>query len=570
MSALNTRVILASILMLGLASLIAACSTKQEKVVGAPAPNTPQAETRAEDVFVTAAKQSAYGTMATLESQNPAYSSPPNYAPAPVPGTHDRSEYPEYVANSIKLTSEDPVSTFSVDVDTSSYGVMRALIKSGELPNSQIIRTEELLNYFDYDYPLPQAKEQPFATSVSVFDAPWSKDKQLVRIGIKGYNIEPSEQPDSNLVFLLDVSGSMNQENKLPLVKKSFALLLKSLKPTDTISMVVYAGASGVVLPPTKVKSKTKILAALNRLSAGGSTAGGAGLALAYQLAHENFKEQGVNRIILATDGDFNVGQSSNEALQQMVEQNRDAGIYLSVLGFGRYNYQDDMMQTIAQNGNGIAAYIDTLQEAKKVLVDEATSNLFPIANDVKIQVEFNPKNVAEYRLIGYETRTLAREDFNNDKVDAGEIGSGHTVTAMYEITPTSAAVKSIDPLRYSNEEQESERDGSAHSNELGFVKLRYKLPGESASRLMSQPITIGQEADKEALFAASVIAFAESLRGGKHLAEFCMSDIVELAQNNKGTDASGYRAEFIQLVEMARLLRDSNGVGALPDHCKG
>lgn len=469
----------------------------------------------------------------------------------------ERSEYPGFTPNTVKQTLEHPVSTFSVDVDTSSYSIMRSHLKRGVLPPGESIRTEELLNYFSYDYNLPENSEQPFLPQITVLDSPWSADKQLVHIGIKGYELVQEEQPDSNLVFLLDVSGSMMAENKLPLAKRSIKLLLRRLKPTDTISLVVYAGSTGVVLEPTRVKHKAKIINALNSLRAGGGTAGAAGLALAYEQAKQNFQEGAVNRIFLATDGDFNIGQQSNEALKAMVETNRNAGIYLSVLGFGGYNYQDDMMQAIAQHGNGIAAYIDTLQEAKKVLVDQATANLFPIANDVKIQVEFNPATVAEYRLLGYETRQLAREDFNNDKVDAGEVGAGHSVTAIYEITPASSARRSVDPLRY----QRPVADGPAaeatnnFADEIGFLKIRYKLPGSQTSRLISTPIAAQTETDNEARFAASVALYAELIKNSTYIENADLDDVVSLAKETKGKDEYGYRAEFIQLVELAKHL---------------
>jgi len=361
----------------------------------------------------------------------------------PDPRVDDREEYAEYQANSIKQVAAEPVSTFSIDVDTASYSLVRNQLSRGYLPKPQAVRTEELINYFDYNYPVPQSKKQPFKPLISVM--PWNQGKKLVHIGIKGYDIPADQQPNSNLVFLLDVSGSMNSANKLPLVKQSISLLLDSLKPNDTVGIVVYAGAAGTVLEPTKVKQKNKILAALQGLNAGGYTAGAAGIKLAYNMAEQNFNEGSVNRIILATDGDFNVGQQSNEDLKTLVARKRDSGVFLSVLGFGRNNYQDDMMQALAQNGNGVAAYIDRLSEAKKVLVDEATSTLFPIAKDVKIQVEFNPGTVSDYRLIGYETRHLNREDFNNDKVDAGDIGAGHSVTAIYEVTPANAENQSVD-----------------------------------------------------------------------------------------------------------------------------
>jgi len=509
-------------------------------------------------VVVCAALVSACGshqnwsTISSKQMQGARYSAPTNSDVG-----QDRSEYPEYSENGVVITAKQPVSTFSIDVDTSSYGVMRSYIERGEMPPPQAIRTEELLNYFSYQYPLPASKDQPFNTHISVLDSPWSDTKQLVRVGIRGYDIDMAEQPDSNLVFLLDVSGSMGASNKLPLLVKSIKLLLKSLKPSDTISLVVYAGASGVVLPPTQASQVDDIHAALNRLSAGGGTAGNQGLALAYEVAQKSFKKDGVNRIILGTDGDFNIGPSSNSELQKMVERNRESGVYISVLGFGGYNYQDDMMQAIAQNGNGVAAYIDTLQEAKKVLIDEASSTLFPIANDVKIQLEFNPQNVAEYRLLGYETRALKQEDFNNDKVDAGEIGAGHSVTALYEITSTQAAAARLDPLRYANKNEEKAPKPAQFTNEIGFLKVRYKLPGETSSKLISQAITFDDGRDDEAMFATSVASFAELLRGSKQSEDYGFNDVAQLAKEFKGSDPSGYRAEFIQLVEMAGLIEN-------------
>lgn len=472
------------------------------------------------------------------------------------PELDDNEEYPEYEINSVKLVSEAPVSTFSIDVDTASYSLVRNQLNNGSLPKPGAVRAEELINYFDYNYPLPKSRNRPFEPTVTVLDSPWNKGKKLVHIGIKGYEIDNNELPDSNLVFLLDVSGSMNAANKLPLVKQSINLLLDTLKPTDTVSIVVYAGAAGVALEPTQVKNKITVLEALQNLSAGGSTAGGQGIELAYQLAQQNFKKGSVNRIILATDGDFNVGASSNEELKKMVERKREKGVFLSVLGFGRNNYQDDMMQTLAQNGNGVAAYIDTLSEAKKVLVDEATSTLFTIAKDVKIQVEFNPTTVSEYRLIGYETRVLKREDFNNDKVDAGDIGAGHTVTAIYEVTLAGSENQSIDKPRYATNEKEPSTTGS--KNEYGYVKIRYKAPTGSKSKLIEQAISVKQDknTNSEVLFSTAVAGFAQLLAGSNYTNDLQYSDLISIAKENKGSDEFGYRSEFIQLVRMAEIAK--------------
>ncbi len=465
-----------------------------------------------------------------------------------------RDAFEEIDSNPIKRVSAEPVSTFSIDVDTAAYSFVRRQLNHGVLPQKNAVRVEEMINYFPYQYPLPADRSQPFATDVAVIDAPWKAGNKLVRIGIQGYEMTGA-QPRSNLVFLLDVSGSMNSPDKLPLVKQSMSLLLSRMQPEDTVAIAVYAGAAGTVLEPTPVKEKQKILDALGRLQAGGSTAGGAGIQLAYQLAEANFIEDGVNRILLATDGDFNVGIRDREELKGFVERKRESGVFLSVLGFGQGNYNDALMQALAQNGNGIAAYIDTLSEAQKVLVDEATSSLFPIAKDVKIQVEFNPATVSEYRLLGYETRILAEEDFNNDAVDAGDIGAGHSVTALYEITPVGSDSGVFANSRYT---ESSARPDAGKAGEYGFLKLRYKLPEESESKLVSQPIGIAQTSDATALretrFAAAVAGFAELLRGGKYSGDWTYADVLALAQANRGDDPYGYRAEFVGLVRAAEI----------------
>lgn len=466
-----------------------------------------------------------------------------------------RDRFEDFKENPVIAASENPVSTFSIDVDTASYSFVRRMLNDGQLPAKDAVRVEEMINYFDYAYPLPQKRQTPFATYTSVVDSPWKAGNKLIHIGIQGYQLATGEIPQSNLVFLLDVSGSMDEPDKLPLVKQSMSLLLDTLKPEDTISIVVYAGAAGTVLEPTKVKEKAKILAALNNLQAGGSTAGAEGIALAYQLAETNFNAKGVNRIILATDGDFNVGQTSDDDLQDLIERKRDKGIYLSVLGFGQGNYQDEMMQTLAQNGNGTAAYIDTLSEAQKVLVTEATSNLFPIAKDVKIQVEFNPNTVKEYRLIGYETRALNREDFSNDKVDAGEIGAGQRVTAIYEITPAGAAGL-LEESRY----QPKPNADTNKNSEYAFLRLRYKLPNENQSKLIETPIEknvlleVNPVYRQEVNFSIAVAGFAQLLRGSNYAGDFTYDKVIELAQANKGQDEFGYRTEFVQLVRKAKI----------------
>jgi Ca-activated chloride channel family protein len=376
-----------------------------------------------------------------------------------------------------------------------------------------------------------------------------------MHIGIKGYAPPKTERPRANLVFLIDTSGSMNAPNKLPLVQNSLKMLLSSLEPDDTVAIVVYAGSAGTVLEPTKVSDKGKIMAALDNLYAGGSTAGAEGIRQAYQLAEQNFDRNGVNRVILATDGDFNVGITDVEELKSFVERKRQTGVSLSVLGFGMGNYNDELMQILAQNGNGNAAYIDSLSEARKVLVEEAGSTLFTIAKDVKLQVEFNPGTVAEYRLIGYETRLLNREDFNNDKVDAGEIGAGHTVTAIYEITPKGSDGRLVDDLRYGAAPQQP----GSQSGEYAFLKIRYKLPDSDTSKLITTPITTAEEsasidaAPQEARFATAVAAFGQLLRGGRYTGHYSYDEVVALAQAAKGTDEFGYRSEFVNLVRLAK-----------------
>lgn len=468
-----------------------------------------------------------------------------------------RDKFQDVQVNKIKQVAEEPVSTFSVDVDTASYSFMRRQINNGQLPAPNSIRVEELINYFDYDYAVPETREVPFKHNVSVTPSPWAEGKELVHIGIKGYEITDI-RPKSNLVFLLDTSGSMNSPDKLPLVVNSLKMMLDTLNPDDTISIVAYAGSAGAVLEPTKVSEKSKIINALDNLRSGGSTAGGAGINLAYDLAQQSFDDEAVNRIILATDGDFNVGINNPDELKKLVEKKRESGIFLSVLGFGQGNYNDHIMQSLAQNGNGVAAYIDTLSEARKVLVEEASSSLFPIAKDVKIQIEFNPKAVAEYRLIGYETRALNREDFNNDKVDAGDIGAGHTVTAIYEITPVGSKAVSVDPLRYGNDDKAEEVVmNNDFGGEYAFLKMRYKLPNENTSKLITTPITadMKSEGGQETKFATAVSAFGQKLQGGQYLGDYSYDEIINLAQEGKGQDEFGYRGEFINMVRLAKSL---------------
>ena len=457
-------------------------------------------------------------------------------------------------------TAEQPVSTFSIDADTASYSFMRASLNRGQMPNPSSIRVEELINYFPYDYAAPSDAQEPFKSSVTITPTPWNPDTKLMHIGIKGYTPPVAERPNANIVLLIDTSGSMRADNKLPLLINSFLLMLDTLDENDTVSIVTYAGSAGTVLEPTPASNRAAIAAAFMRLRAGGSTAGAAGLELAYNKAQESFDEDGINRVILATDGDFNVGFSSPDEMKTFVERKRETGVFLSVLGFGQGNYNDHLMQALAQNGNGVAAYIDTLSEARKVLADESGGALIPIAKDVKIQVEFNPAEISEYRLIGYETRALKREDFNNDKVDAGEIGSGHTVTAIYELTPAGSPAELGDVLRYGDAKAQPVVTSEA-SDEYAFVKIRYKLPDEDTSTLITRPVGAMDEAQSledsstETRFVASVAAFGQMLRGGTRLGEYSYDDVIALAHGAKGDDAFGYRAEFVNLVRLAKSL---------------
>ncbi|WP_457647770.1 YfbK domain-containing protein [Profundibacter sp.] len=466
---------------------------------------------------------------------------------APVPNTE---AFANADANPVKITTAEPVSTFSIDVDTASYAIVRSSLMNGQLPNPDAVRIEEMVNYFPYNYPAPEAGEAPFKPTVTVMQTPWNNGTQLVHIGIQGELPALKDRPPLNLVFLIDTSGSMNQPNKLPLLIQSFRLMLSQLHPDDEVSIVTYAGSAGQVLEPTQVSDKAKIMAALENLRAGGSTAGQQGLQQAYAVAEGMAKDGEVSRIILATDGDFNVGIRNPEALKDFIAKKRESGTYLSVLGFGRGNLDDATMQALAQNGNGTAAYIDTLSEAQKVLVDQLSGELFPIANDVKIQVEFNPAQIAEYRLIGYETRALNREDFNNDKVDAGEIGAGHTVTAIYEVTPVGSDAILNDALRYQPAAE------TYDSGELGFLKLRYKEPGEDVSKLLTTPITSGMgQATNDVRFSVAIAGFGQLLKGGKYLQDWGYDDLITLANDNRGQDAYGYRSEAVKLMRLAKSL---------------
>jgi Ca-activated chloride channel family protein len=461
--------------------------------------------------------------------------------------------------NGVKVVTSDPVSTFSIDVDTGSYSNSRRLLNQGALPPTDAVRVEEFINYFDYQYDAPQNVEQPFSVNTALATAPWNQERHLLRIGLKGFEPIQTDNKGSNLVFLLDVSGSMNQPDKLPLLKQSLVLLSKQLDEKDSVSIVVYAGASGVVLEPTKGNRTATITRALGQLKAGGSTNGAAGIELAYQLAQQAFIDEGVNRVVLATDGDFNVGLVDHDALIELIERKREEGIALTTLGFGDGNYNDHLMEQLADAGNGNYAYIDNINEARKVLVDEVDATMQMIAKDVKIQVEFNPNTVAEYRLLGYENRQLADEDFNNDKVDAGDIGAGHTVTALYELTLKGSQALYNDKLRYAK----SGTEGGELGNELAHVKLRFKQPDSDKSQLISQVVTKEQvvnfdDQHDDFRFAVAVAGFAQLMKNSKFTQGLDYQWVVDAANKARGYDEFGYRSEFVKLVRSADALKSS------------
>lgn len=470
------------------------------------------------------------------------------------PPVHNTEEYSTIHENGFNKTIISPVSTVSVDVDAASYSNMRRFIKEASMPPKDAVRIEEMINYFDYDYKNPKGNI-PFSINKELSICPWNKDNYILQIGLQGKKIKTEDIPASNLVFLIDVSGSMSQSNKLPLLKKAFKLLVNKLRPQDRVAIVVYAGNSGLVLESTPGSKKGTIINALEKLNAGGSTAGGEGIKLAYKVAHDNFISKGNNRIILATDGDFNIGASSNAAMERLIEKERNNGVFISVLGLGMGNYKDSKMEIIADKGNGNYAYIDNILEAKKVLIDEFGSTLFTIAKDVKVQIEFNPSQVAQYRLIGYENRKLNTEDFADDKKDAGEIGAGHNVTFLYEIVPFKGNTKAVDNLKYQNNTIDNT---GKKKNELATVKFRYKKPTENTSLLIEKiiPLRINKNMSDNLKFASSVAAFGMILRDSKYKAKCNYKMVLKLAKEAKGKDENGYRSEFIQLVSLSKELQ--------------
>jgi Ca-activated chloride channel family protein len=483
------------------------------------------------------------------------YQPQPTYVPSP----ENRERYAGREVSSVLAVADQPVSTFSVDVDTGSYSNVRRLLNDGQMPPEGAVRTEELINYFRYDYPVPQDRSRPFSVSTDMTTTPWNPETRLLRVGLRGYDLPRAQRPAANLVFLVDVSGSMNSPDKLPLVQCSLALLADRLSPRDRVSIVVYAGAAGVVLAPTS--NRDAVVESLKNLQAGGSTAGAQGIQLAYDVARRNMIDGGINRVVLATDGDFNVGVTNNDALVNLVERQRADGITLTTLGFGTGNYNEAMMEQIADHGNGNYAYIDSPREAQKVLDDELSSTLFTIAHDVKIQVEFNPTYVSEYRLIGYENRALREEDFDNDAVDAGDIGAGHQVTAIYEIVPVGGRGW-LPQRRYEGNQRRAMGDDNG---ELAFLRLRYKLPGQDSSRLIEQPVGArmiysARAPTGDTAFAVAVAAYGQLLRGDTNLAGFSFADARALAE--RGAGGNYLRREFLGLTELAQRQRFASNDG--------
>ena len=541
---------------IGLLLAVAGCgvsSTPDSTVVAPPAPAPAQGELKTEALV----QPEAVMADASMAKRSVRAAPMAMYAPEPSAleyQSEPREQYEALADNPIHSVAEAPVSTFSADVDTGAYANVRRLLNQGRLPPEGAVRLEEMVNYFPYDYALP-TDGSPFGVTTELAPSPWNPHTRLLRIGIKASDRAVAALAPANLVFLVDVSGSMDRREGLPLVKSTLKLLVDQLREQDRVSLVVYAGESRVVLKPTSGRDKAKIRTAIDQLTAGGSTAGASGIELAYQMAQQAFIPKGINRILLATDGDFNVGISDFDSLKQMAVDKRKTGISLTTLGFGVDNYNEHLMEQLADAGDGNYAYIDNLREARKVLVDQLGSTLDVVAKNVKLQVEFNPAQVSEYRLLGYENRALKREDFNNDKVDAGEIGAGHTVTALYEIVPKGEKGW-LEPLRYGDSPSVS----SAKSGELATLRVRYQLPEGGNSRLIERPIgsnSVGKASD-DLRFAAAVAAFSQQLKDGRYTGDFSLKDTETLARGARGDDRFGLRAEFVQLVELAQSLRTS------------
>lgn len=538
--------------------------TPVQPATASPAPESPGRVTLADQTAAAAAapkapreaKLASEAARQAVTGEVRRWAPPPAPQIFPAPEAEARERYQALSDNPVHTTTGEPVSTFSIDVDTGSYANVRRILNAGQLPPVDAVRVEEMVNYFPYDYARPSGPD-PFAVHTEVAAAPWSPGHLLLRVALKGEDRAAESLPAANLVFLVDVSGSMNAPDKLPLLKSALKLLVDRLRPQDRIALVTYAGGTTVVLDSTPGSEHARIANAIDALQAGGSTAGASGIELAYRMARQGFIQGGINRILLATDGDFNVGVTDFRQLKGMVEERRRSGVSLSTLGFGTGNYNEQLMEQIADAGDGAYSYIDTLLEAQKVLVGEMSSTLATIARDVKIQVEFNPAQVSEYRLIGYENRILAREDFNNDQVDAGDVGAGHTVTALYELTPAGTPGL-IDPLRYGRTAPRTA--DAAPAGELAYVKLRYKRPGESASRLIEHPVRRGDtpplaHSSTEFRFAVAIAGFGQILRGGRYTGHWTLADARALAATGLGNDRFGYRAEALRLMDLASAL---------------
>ena len=544
-----------------LSSALAACShnntasnrveeadTAAELTLDAVAPTVAVAEhTHSQPMPQMLSKHSMSGAVVATRSKQPPQ-------PVFIQTDENRERYAEIDSNTIKRTSEQPVSTFSLDVDTGSYAVVRRHIQHGQLPPANAVRLEELVNYFNYSYPEAEDKDHPFAFETELSDTAWNTQRQVLRVSLAAWKQPIDNLPPSNLVFLVDVSGSMQASDKLPLLKASLKLLVQQMRPQDSVSLVTYAGQSAVILEPTSGEHKRKIVTAIDSLGAGGGTHGAAGLKDAYRLASENKIEGGINRVLLATDGDFNVGLSDTQSLVDYISKQRKDGITLTTLGFGQGNYNDHLMEQLADKGDGNHAYIDTLMEAKKVLMEQVGATLYTVAKDAKIQVEFNPEKVSEYRLLGYENRLLREQDFNNDKIDAGDIGAGHTVTALYEIALVGSEGEQLAKRRYSG----TSTSENNHSDELAWVKLRYKPRGSESSVLLEHKIKASDHstASQDLKFSSAVAAWADWLRQPESTTDVSINDIVALAESGKGTDPQGYRAEFIQLAKLSAALK--------------
>ena len=553
-----SRAVLASAVLLALAGCAKhvvqeAPQPRASDIVAPPSPPSPPAPAYSDQTLHRVAVSGS-----RLAAPMPSAIPPPPMAP--MIGAQpevNRENYQRPDDNPVKATASDPVSTFSVDVDTGSYSNVRKLLEQGSRPPADAVRAEEFINSFRYGHPAPTTRDVPFAFHTELAPAPWDSRRQLLMIGIKGYELPRDALPAMNLVFLIDTSGSMYSADKLPLLKKAFAQLVPQLRAQDKVAIVSYAGSAGEVLPPTAGDQHARILAALEQLEAGGSTNGGAGIELAYALARQSFIRGGANRVILATDGDFNVGTVNQGALETLVADRRASGIALSTLGFGRGNYNDAMAEKLANIGNGNHAYIDSVSQARKVLVEQMGGTLYTIANDVKIQVEFNPARISEYRLIGYENRVLANEDFANDKVDAGDIGPGHEVTALYELTPVGSGAEQLPARRYATP---ASATPAAVAGEVAELRLRYKLPGQNDSKLLTRPVLAAdarRTPSQSLQWAAAVAGFADQLRGGERMPAWNWDKVIQAAQAARGTDANGERAQAMQLMRLAQGLVD-------------